>query len=405
MRANSTVRDPMFGILTLNGGASSLKFALFHAKPTLSRILDGKIDRIGQPEATLALRRAGGASETQRVDVNDQGAAVTLLLPRMASELKGLGLGAIGHRIVHGGNRFTEPCIVTPDVRAELQRVSQLDPEHLPFELELMDRVGHQWPDAVQIACFDTAFHRDLPDVAQRLPLPRRLFEAGVRRYGFHGLSYTFLLDELERTAGRRVAHGRLVLAHLGSGTSLTAIVGGRSVDTTMAFTPASGVPMGTRSGDLDPGVVGYLARTEGMTTEQFIHLVNRESGLLGISGVSSDIRDLMARASVEVPAAEAVDIFCYEITKRIGALAAAMGGIDGLVFTGGIGENAAPIRARICDRLGFLGLRLDPSKNEAGAPVISHEGSPAAIRVIRTDEERVIAEAVLRILETHASI
>jgi acetate kinase len=321
----------MSRILTLNGGASSLKFALFEAKPPLTRILRDKVDRI-----------------------EDQRGAVAKLLPRIASELPRGALGAIGHRIVHGGNRHTEPCIITPDVRGELQRASQLDPEHLPFELELIDSAGRQWPDVVQIACFDTAFHKDLPMVAQRLPLPRRYFEAGVRRYGFHGLSYTFLLEELERNAGRQAAEGRLVLAHLGSGTSLTAVAGRRSIDTTMAFTPASGVPMGTRSGDLDPGVVGYLARTEGMSTERFTQLVNRESGLLGISGTSSDIRDLMDRAAVDAAAREAIDIFCYEITKRIGALAAAIGGIDGLVFTGGIGENAAPIRARIWREAGF---------------------------------------------------
>ena len=369
----------MIGILTLNGGASSLKWALFEAKAPLTRILDGKIDRI-----------------------QDQRAAVAALLPRIASELPRGEPGAIGHRIVHGGSRHTEPCVITPDVRAELQRAVQLDPEHLPFELELIDSASRQWADVVQIACFDTAFHKDLPKVAQLLPLPRRYFEAGVRRYGFHGLSYTFLLDELERTAGREAAHGRLVLAHLGSGSSLTAVAGGRSIDTTMAFTPASGVPMGTRSGDLDPGVAGYLARTEGMSTERFTQLVNRESGLLGISGVSSDIRDLLARESSDVRAGEAIELFCYEIAKRIGALAAAMGGIEGLVFTGGIGENAAPIRARICERLGFLGIRLDPARNDAGAPVISHERATVPVRVMHTDEERVIAESVVRILETH---
>ncbi len=389
-------------ILTLNSGASSLKFALFKADPPLTRILDGKIDRIGLPESTLVIRRADGTSETRTVEVEDQRAAVARLLPRLASEHARVELDAIGHRIVHGGDRYAEPCIITPDVRAELQRLSPLDPEHLPFELDLIESVGHQWPDVVQIACFDTAFHRGLPKVAQLLPLPRRFFEAGVRRYGFHGLSYTFLLDELERAGGRQAANGRLVLAHLGSGTSLTAVVGRRSMDTTMAFTPASGVPMGTRSGDLDPGVVGYLARTEGMSTERFIQLVNHESGLLGISGISSDIRDLMARAPADPHAAEAIDLFCYEITKRIGALAAAMGGIEGLVFTGGIGENAAPIRARTCDRLGFLGVHLDPSRNEAGVPVISREGARVTVRVIRTDEERVIAEAVVRILENH---
>jgi acetate kinase len=291
--------------------------------------------------------------------------------------------------------------VVTAQVRTELQRLAHLDPEHLPFELDLIDGALRAWPEALQIACFDTAFHRDLPQVAKLLPLPRRLFEAGVRRYGFHGLSCTFVLGELERIGGRDAARGRLVIAHLGSGSSLTAVAGGRSVDTTMAFTPASGVAMGTRSGDLDPGIVGYLARAEGMSTERFVRMVNHEAGLLGVSGISSDIRDL-AKARSHPHAAEAIELFCYEITKRIGAFAAAMGGLDGLVFTGGVGENAASIRARICDRLGFLGIRLDPMKNDGGASVISPADAPVTVRVIRTDEEQVIALAVIRILETH---
>jgi len=388
-------------ILTLNAGASSLKCALFTTESHPARVFSGRIERIGQPRATLVTGHAEGHSEARPVDASDQRTAIATLLSHVASNSAWRRLAAVGHRIVHGGGRYAEPCVITAEVRAELQRMSPLDPEHLPFAIEIIDSVGRRWPDVLQVACFDTAFHQTLPKVAQMLPLPRRLFVAGVRRYGFHGLSYASLLDELGRTAGREAAQSRLVLAHLGNGASLAAVVAGQSVDTTMAFTPASGVPMGTRSGDLDPGIAGYLARTEGMSTERFTEMVNHESGLLGVSGLSADVRDVLAKAAVDARAAEAIDLFCYEIQKRIGALAAAMGGIDGLVFTGGVGENAAPIRTRVCDRLGFLGIHVDPSRNVTGAAVISPDGAPVTVRVIQADEERVIAEAVARLLDT----
>src|SRR5688572_6400816 len=311
-------------VLTVNGGSSSLKFALFRAESPAQRLVDGKIERIGLPRTTLTTQRPAEKPETRSVDALDQRAAVGSLLSWLADESEEQRLTAVGHRVVHGRDRYVEPCVVTPEVCAELRRFSALDPTHMAFELDLIEALTHERPGLLQVACFDTSFHRTLPRVAQMLPLPRRLFDAGVRRYGFHGLSYTFLLEELERTAGSEVSQGRLILAHLGNGASLAAVAGGRSIDTTMAFTPASGVPMGTRSGDLDPGVVAFLARSEGMSAERFDELVQRESGLLGVSGISSDVRELLERAPVDHRASEAIDLFCYEVKKRIGAFAAA---------------------------------------------------------------------------------
>ncbi len=262
-----------------------------------------------------------------------------------------------------------------------------------------MEVFHHRRRKLPQVACFDTAFHREMPRVAKLLPIPRRFDAKGVQRFGFHGLSYTYLLEELERLAGPKAARGRLVLAHLGNGASLTAVRNGKSIDTSMGFTPAAGIPMSTRSGDLDPGLVWYLARTERMTGKQFHVMVHHQSGLLGVSQTSPDMRDLLARQSKDVRAAEAVALFCYQVKKWIGAFAAALGGLDMLVFTGGIGENAAEVRARICDGLQFLGIRLDARRNQAGTPVISASTSRVTVRVIRTDEEVTIAKTVCRVL------
>jgi len=277
--------------------------------------------------------------------------------------------------------------------------LSPFDPDHMPEELHLVEAFQRRFPKLPQVACFDTAFHHDLPRVARLLPIPRRYEAQGVRRYGFHGLSYAFLMEELGRLTGTKAAHGRVILAHLGSGASLAAVRDGRSVDTSMGFTPVAGVPMGTRSGDLDPGLVWYLARTEKMSPKQFNEMVNSQSGLLGISETSSDMRELLDREAHDVRAAEAVALFCYQVKKWIGAFAAALGGLDTLVFAGGIGEQSPTVRARICDGLGFLGIELEEKRNAANEGVISTGVSRVAVRVIRTDEERMIVEAVCRVL------
>jgi acetate kinase len=301
--------------------------------------------------------------------------------------------------VVHGMTH-SEPERVTPKLLAELHRIRPYDPDHLPREIELIEALRQRYPKLPQVACFDTAFHRTMPRVARLLPIPRRFDAKGVQRYGFHGLSYAYLMEELARLGDPAATTGRVILAHLGNGASLAAVRDGKSLDTSMGFTPTAGLVMSTRSGDLDPGLAPYLARTEQMTTKQFYDMVNHESGLLGVSETSSDMRDLLDHETQDVRAAEAVALFCYQAKKWIGSFAAALGGLDTLVFAGGIGENAPLVRARICEGLGFLGIELDPSRNEKAAAVISTDASRATVRVIRTDEELVIARSVGRVLD-----
>jgi acetate kinase len=301
-------------------------------------------------------------------------------------------IAAVGHRIVHGGSCYHQPERVTADLIEELRKISPCDPDHLPGEIELIEAFRNRDPDLPQVACFDTAFHHDMPRVAQIVPIPRRFEAAGVRRYGFHGLSYAFLMEELARVAGPEEAGGRVILAHLGAGASLAAVRDGHSIDTSMGFTPASGLVMGTRTGDLDPGLVRFLSQTAAIKAEQFDSLVNHESGLLGVSETSSDVRDLLARKNADVRAAEAIELFCYQAKKWIGAFAAALGGLDTLVFSGGIGENAPEIRRRICYGLEFLGIALDEGQNASSSPVISDDRSRVRVRVMKTNEELMIA-------------
>jgi acetate kinase len=303
-------------------------------------------------------------------------------------------IAVVGHRIVHGGNRFYRPALVTPEILEDLRAIVPYDPDHLPGEIGAIEAFTRLDRDLPQVACFDTAFHHDLPRVAQIIPIPRRFEKAGVRRYGFHGLSYAYLMQELGRLTSRAAGPGRVILAHLGSGSSLAAVRDGRCIDTTMALTPTSGLVMGTRCGDIDPGLVRFLVRPGGLSVEQFHDLVNHESGLRGVSEASSDLRDLLARQDTDVRAAEAVELFCYKAKTGIGALAAALGGLDTLVFSGGIGENSPEARRRICDGLEFLGVTVDERRNSLNGPLISTEKGAVAVRVIPTDEESLIAGA-----------
>ena len=388
-------------ILTINGGSSSIKFALFRANHTLRRILQGRIERIGLPGSMLTVNGPGQADNFARaVATPDHAAAIELLLDWLVGRFGHGTLTAVGHRIVHGGPKYSAPQRITPELVQALRRLSPFDPEHLPHEILLAEAVQHRFPDLPQVACFDTAFHHDLPRVAHLLPIPRRFEAQGVRRYGFHGLSYAFLMSELVRVAGEEAARGRVILAHLGNGASLAAVHNGQPVDTSMGFTPAAGVPMSTRSGDLDPGLVWYLARTEGLDAEGFNEMINFQSGLLGVSETSSDMRDLLEHEVDDARAAEAIALFCYQVKKCIGAFAAALGGLDTLVFAGGIGENAPVVRARIGAGLGFLGIEIDKKRNAANAGLISAEGSRTAVRVMRTDEEWMIATTVCRVLD-----
>lgn len=387
-------------ILTINGGSSSIKFAQFEAGDALERILEGEIDRIGAPGASLQVTGLDPMDTFSRpVTAPDHTVAVGILMDWIEARGGADALIAVGHRVVHGGPNYWEPQRITAEMLAELQRLSPLDPAHLPGEILLAEAFHRRIPDLPQVACFDTAFHHDLPRVAQQLPIPRRYEAQGVRRYGFHGLSYAFLMGELARVAGTQAAQGRVILAHLGNGASLAAVRDGKSVDTSMGFTPAAGVPMSTRSGDLDPGLAWYLARTEKLNAQQFNEMVNSQSGLLGVSETSSDIRDLLERETQDVRAAEAVALFCYQIRKWIGAFAAALGGLDMLVFAGGIGENAPLVRARICAELGFLGIELDPQRNAKNAALISSDDGRIRVRVIHTDEALMIARSVACVL------
>ena len=391
--ANADGRKAARCILTINGGSSSIKFALFVAGAPLRRLMHGSIERIGLARASFDVQESDRQKTHRQLILRNHTAAVNVLMDWLEERVGRAALAAVGHRVVHGGPKYRRPQRVTPSMVAYLRALSPFDPEHLPEEIELTEAVFRRFPDLPQIACFDTAFHYDLPRVAHLLPIPRRYAAKGVRRYGFHGLSYAYLMEQL----GTR---GRVILTHLGNGASMAAVRDGRPVDTSMAFTPAAGFPMSTRSGDLDPGLVWYLARTEQLSAKQFNEMVNHRSGLLGVSETSPDMRDLLAREKNDPRAAEAVALFCYHVKKWIGAFAAALGGLDTLVFSGGIGENAPVIRARICDGLGFLGIELDRKQNAANAAVISRAAGRVIVRVIRTDEEMMIARAVNRLLK-----
>jgi acetate kinase len=383
-------------VLILNAGSSSLKFAVFENGSKLVRILSGNIDRIGSSAATFTLKISGDEpAKHPAISAPNHLSSLDYLLKHLAEVIGDDGFIAVGHRVVHGGPRYLEPQRVDAAMLRELRRIRFFDPEHLPAEIALMETLAKKFPRVPQIACFDTAFHHAMPRVAKQLPIPRRYETKGVQRYGFHGLSYAYLMQELKSLAGASAAKGRVILAHLGNGASMAAVRAGKSIDTTMAFTPAAGLVMGTRSGDLDPGLVSFLARSENMTPVHFDKMVNHESGLLGVSGTSSDMRDLLARETKDVRAAEAVALFCYQAKKWLGAYTAALGGLDTLVFAGGIGENTPLIRARICHGLDFLGLKLDKAQNAKSAAVISAKTSAIKVRVIRTDEELMIARSI----------
>lgn len=390
-------------ILTINGGSSSIKFALFAAGQAMTRLFQGRIEGVGLAQGRFIVKGESQADNfSHSAVVPDHVAAVKLLMDWVAERVEDGGLDAVAHRIVHGGAKYWQPQRITPQMIEELRELSPFDPEHLPEEILLAEAFHHRFPDLPQIACFDTAFHHDMPRLAQLLPIPRRYQAKGVRRYGFHGLSCAYLMQALEQEAGVAAAHGRVILAHLGNGASVTAVCAGNSMDTSMGLTPASGLPMSSRSGDLDPGVAWYLARTEKISARQFHHMINHEAGLLGISETSSDMRELLLRQADDVRAAEAVALFCYQARKWICALAGVLEGLDTLVFAGGIGENSAEIRSRICSGLGFIGIDIDEAANQAGAALISSAAGTVSVRVIATDEESMIAQDAYRVLGQH---
>ncbi len=387
-------------LLTLNAGSSSIKFALFRAKDSPERIAGGQIERIGMPGARLILSGSGGGEEEPvPVLTPDHRAAAHVLIDWLEKHPVFPSIMAVGHRVVHGLNH-PGPALISPALLNELKGILGYDPDHLPQEIEAIDLFRERYPRMPQVACFDTSFHAGMPRVAKLLPIPRRFDDRGIRRYGFHGLSYTYIMEELRRLGDARMAAGRLVLAHLGSGASMAAVRGGQPIDTSMGFTPSGGLVMGTRPGDLDPGVAWYITQADRLSPEKFNSLINHESGLLGMSETSPDMRDLLQAEDHDIRAAEALAVFCYQARKWVGAFAAVLGGLDGLVFAGGVGENAAAIRSRICENLEFLGIRLDERNNAGHAAVISAADSRVVVRIIRTDEELTIAKSVRLLLE-----
>ena len=392
-------------ILTLNGGSSSLKFSLYRVtKDAEECLLHGKFDRIGTPQSRLEVAAQGKAPRKE-----DAGGAphlshaVTYLLDHLP-ELQGRSLHAIGHRVVQGGPRHRQPEVVTDSLLKDLEQAVPLDPLHLPDELCILRTAQQGRPDLPHVVCFDTAFHESLPHVARLLPLSAELTkDAALQRYGFHGLSYEFILGELERLAGRQTAQEKIIIAHLGSGASMAAVVGGQCVETTMGFTPAAGLVMATRPGDMDPGVWDYLLRTQTITPEQLQSAIYRQSGLRGVSGKSGDVRDLLEIQEQDARARDALDLFYHQAKKCLGGLIAVLDGVKTLVFTGGIGEHAPVPRARICEALHHLGLRLDPALNQANHGIISTADSTVTVRVIPTNEEVVIARHTARLAQAAA--
>jgi acetate kinase len=388
------------GILTINGGSSSIKFALYQTGAPLAQRLRGSFDRIGLSGTTLTFNESTGTPPQHlNLAASNQHSPADVLIGWLEKQPDFGAIVAVGHRVVHG-MQHSEPAPVTSQLLDELHRTLAFDPDHLPREIELIEAFRQRHPKLLQVVCFDTTFHLDMPRVAKLLAIPRRFEAKGVHRYGFHGLSYAYLMEELAHLGDPAAKTGRVILAHLGNGASMAAVRDGKSIDTSMGFTPASGLPMSSRSGDLDPGLVSFLARTERMDAAQFDRMANHESGLLGVSEISSDLRDLLAHEAADVRAAEAVALFCYQAKKWIGAFAAALGGVDTLVFAGGIGENAPLIRERICEGLGFLGIEIDPPRNADNAMQISPDTGRVKVRVIRTDEELMIARSVVRELE-----
>ena len=390
-------------LLTINTGSSSLKAALYRLQEDATETpeLRAEASRIGGRGGGLRLADARGETVDERQDdLPDHAAALDALLSRLRD--RGLDqddLTAVGHRIVHGGDRYREPQRVAPEVVADLRALVPIDPNHLPQAIAAIEAVGRAYPAVPQVVCFDTAFHSRMPRVARLYALPRDLAEGGVVRYGFHGLSYEYVMEELRRL-DPEAYDGRVVVAHLGNGASMAAVWGGVGVDTTMGFTPTGGLVMGTRSGDLDPSVPLFLLEERGLTVTEVSDLVNKQAGLLGVSGTSADMRDLLDREASDPRAAEAVALFCYGAKKFLGALAAALGGLDALVFTGGIGEHAGPVRERVCEGLEFLGIRLDRGRNAAHAPVISGDAAEVTVRVVPTDEDLMVARQTRRLIE-----
>lgn len=383
----------------MNRGSGTLKATLYEVKDEPALMLTISVDRSGSRGAEIKIM--GATSNTlyeHTIESSKENADLETVFGWLTEGGYTSELIAAGHRMVLGGMEHTRPLKIGPELLRELQGLTRLDPDHAPAAIRGIQFVAQRFPKLPQVASFDTAFHASLPKVAQMYAIPRGLYDEGIRRYGFHGISCEYIMQELRRTEGA-VAEGRVVIAHLGNGASMTAVRNGRSVDTSMGFTALEGLVMGTRSGDIDPAAVLYLQEEQKMSPREVDSLLNKQSGLLGISGISADMRDLLQKESSDSRAAEAIELFCYRARKYLGAYAAALGGLDAMVFTAGIGEKAPQIRERICAGLEFLGIELDAGLNRTNAKVISSSRSRVRVRVIQTDEDSVIVQHVLAVL------
>jgi acetate kinase len=386
-------------VLALNSGSSSIKFAVYRIDGSEELLLRGKAERIGLEGGTFhAWDAHGKEAANERLPLPDHEAALQRALACVRDAVPE-GLNAVGHRLVRGSVDDRQPQLLTDGLMARLRELVPYLPDHLPHELRAIEAVAKYDSRLIQVICFDTAFHRTMPRIAQLYALPRSFSDDGILRFGFHGLSYEYVMGELAKETGDEAARGRVVIAHLGNGCSMAAIRDGRSLDTSMGFTPTGGLMMSTRSGDLDPEIILYLLEQRHLTLAAVSDIINRKAGLAGVSGGSSDMRDLLARAATDAHAAEAVELFCYLAKKFLGALAAVLGGLDVLVFTAGIGENAPEVRRRICDGMGHLGIFVDAQRNGENEPVISTSESAASIRVIPTNEELMIARHTIGVL------
>lgn len=386
-------------ILTINGGSSSIKFAIYETGAALTQILGGSIENIGSKNTSFNFTNTTTTQpKINSIKIHNFQEAVDYLIDWLELQQGFNSVKAIGHRLVHG-MEHTAAEKITSILLNQLKQIKLYDPEHLPGEIDLIEIFAKRHPSLVQIACFDTAFHSSMPTIAKLLSIPRKYFDKGIRRYGFHGLSYAYLMLQLNSIAGAGTVNGKIILAHLGNGASLAAVKNGKCLETSMGFTPTGGLVMGTRSGDLDPGVAVYLMQVEKLTTQQLNHLINQESGLLGISGTTADMRELIKNRNTDTHAAEAFELFCYQTKKFIGAYAAVLEGLDTLVFSGGIGEHSPEVRSQVCDGLKFLGIELDEIKNINNEAIISSTSSKVTVRVIPTNEQLMIAKMVCDVL------
>ena len=389
-------------ILTINGGSSSIKFALYKGHEELQQICSGTITNIGSKDVAFTIKEVdNNTSGKQKINASNFHEATISFIDWLEKQEWFEHVKAIGHRVVHG-MKHTQPEIISDDLIKELNSISNYDPDHLPAEISIIQILKQKYPDLLQVACFDTAFHTTIPAVAKTFAIPKNYYDDGIQRYGFHGISYTYLMQELKKK-NEAEANRKIILAHLGSGASIAAVKDGKCIDTSMGFTPAGGIVMSTRSGDLDPGVAWFLIQ-KGMDAKAFNDLINHQSGLLGISGISSDMQQLLQQKENK-DAVLAINIFCYQIKKFIGAYIAALGGLDTLVFSGGIGEHSPEVRSRICDDLEFFGIELCEIKNMNNEVIISNKASRIKVYIIPTDEERMIAESVYNIMHYPATI